>query len=179
VERLLERALSWTPAGIDIAVANAGRGVGGGLLTSDVSGWEETVRLNVLGAAHLMRLAARHMVERGAGDIVVLGSAAGRNVSSYAGFYAATKSAVTALAEALRREVCAHGVRVSVVMPGLVRTEFQRTAQYGDDFFRRAAGWGKLLDPELIGDAVVWLLGLPPHANVSELLVRPTGQDYP
>jgi NADP-dependent 3-hydroxy acid dehydrogenase YdfG len=178
VERLLEAATAWG-GGVDVAVANAGCGVAGGLLAADTAGWEETYRLNVLGVAHLLRRAALHMVERGAGDLVVLGSAAGRNVSAYAAFYASSKTAVAALAEGLRREVCGRGVRVSVVQPGLVRTGFQRKARYGPDFEERVRRWGELLEPDEVAAAILWILSLPPHVNVSELLVRPTGQDYP
>lgn len=178
VDRLVERTLSWSHA-LDIAIVNAGRGVAGGVLATDASGWDETYQLNVLGAAYLLRRAGRHMVERRSGDLVVLGSAAGRNVSSYAGFYASSKAAVAALAEGLRREVCGHGVRVSVILPGLVRTAFQEKARYGADFRERVARWGPLLTPDEIAASIAWLLALPAHVNVSELLIRPTGQDYP
>jgi NADP-dependent 3-hydroxy acid dehydrogenase YdfG len=182
VDRLVDRALAWAPSGgkLDIVVANAGRGLAGGVLGSDASAWTELVRVNVLGAAHLLRRAARHMVERRAGDIVVLGSVVGRNISPFSAFYGSSKFAVSAIAEGLRREVCAHGIRVSLVMPGIVVSEFQDVAGYNEENFGKSvARYGDLLRPQAIADGIQWLLSLPPHVNVSEIMIRPTGQDYP
>jgi NADP-dependent 3-hydroxy acid dehydrogenase YdfG len=182
IDRLMERALSWAPGGgkVDVVIANAGRGLAGGVLASDESAWADLVRVNVLGAAHLLRRAGRHMVQRKSGDIVILGSVAGRNISPFSGFYGSSKFAVGAIAEALRREVCAHGVRVSLVMPGIVVSEFQDVAGYTpENFGSGVARYGELLRPQAIADGIQWLLSLPPQVNVSEIMIRPTGQDYP
>ncbi|MDR3568358.1 MAG: SDR family oxidoreductase [Syntrophobacteraceae bacterium] len=179
---LLERALHWDEGGskVDIVVVNAGRGLAGGVLSSNESAWREIFELNVLGAAHLMRVAAEYMVERKGGDIVVLGSVVGRNVSPFSGFYGSSKFAIGGLAEGLRREVCAHGVRVSLVMPGIVLSEFQDVAGYDEENFGKGvAPFGKLLDPGDIAAGIVWLLSLPAHVNVNEVTIRPTGQNYP
>jgi NADP-dependent 3-hydroxy acid dehydrogenase YdfG len=113
-------------------------------------------------------------------DIVVLGSVAGRNVSPFSGFYGSTKFAIGAIAEGFRREVCQHGVRVSIVMPGIVLSEFQEVAGYNEENFGKGiAQFGKLLEPKAIADGIHWLLTLPPHVNVNEIMIRPTGQSYP
>ena len=180
VDALLDRARQWSAHGrVDVVVVNAGRGLAGGLLGSDPSAWAELYRVNVLGAAWLMRRAAEHMRATGAGDIVVIGSVVGRNVSPFGAFYGSTKFAIGAMAEGLRREVCGSGVRVSLVMPGLVMSEFQGVAGYTEDFEKSVARWGEPLRPESVAEAVAWLLGLPRHVNVSDITVRPTGQDYP
>ncbi|MGA2451807.1 MAG: SDR family oxidoreductase [Polyangiaceae bacterium] len=181
VEALVERALSWSASGkLDIVVANAGRGLAGGVLSSDAAAWEQLVRLNVLGAARLLRRSGQLMVQQKAGDIVVLGSVAGRNISPYSGFYGSTKFAVGAIAEGLRREVSPHGVRVSLVMPGTVLSEFQGVAGYTEENFgNNVARFGELLQPQAVADAILWVVSLPPHVNVSEITIRPTGQDYP
>lgn len=179
---LLERAVNWDGGGgrYDIVVINAGRGLAGGILDSDAAHWEELYRTNVLGAAHLMRRTGNYLVQRKCGDIVVIGSVVGRNISPFSGFYGSSKFAVGALSEALRREVCAHGVRVSLVMPGIVNSEFQQVAGYDEKVFGRAvAPFGTLLEPQAIADGVCWLLTLPPHVNVSEIMIRPTGQSVP
>lgn len=181
-DALLDKTLQWTEAGakVDIVVVNAGRGLAGGVLTSDESAWREVFELNVLGAGHLMRIAASKMVAQKGGDIVVLGSNVGRNISPFSGFYGSSKFAVGALAEALRREVCPHGVRVSLVMPGIVLSEFQKTAGYNEENFGKGvAQFGKLLEPDDIAAGIVWLLSLPGHVNVNEIMIRPTGQNYP
>lgn len=179
---LLERTLNWDQGGnkLDIVVVNAGRGLAGGILDSDESQWQDVYQVNVFGAAHLMRQAARYMVERRSGDIVVVGSVVGRHISPFSGFYGSSKFAVGAIAEGLRREVCQHGVRVALVMPGVVVSEFQAVAGYNEENFGKGvAQFGKLLEPQAIADGICWLLTLPPHVNVNEMMIRPTGQNYP
>jgi NADP-dependent 3-hydroxy acid dehydrogenase YdfG len=111
---------------------------------------------------------------------VVIGSVVGRNVSPFSGFYGSSKFAVGAIAEGLRREVCSYGVRVSLVMPGIVLSEFQGVAGYNEENFGNSvAQFGKLLEPQAIADGILWLLALPAHVNVNEIAIRPTGQNYP
>lgn len=182
IDLLLERALSWTGGGrrYDIVVVNAGRGLAGGILNSEESRWQELYQVNVLGAAHLMRQAGRYMAQQKSGDIVVIGSVVGRNVSPFSDFYGSSKFAIGAIAEGLRREICPHGVRVSLVMPGIVLSEFQDVAGYNEENFGKGiAQFGKLLEPHAIADGIQWLLTLPPHVNVNEIMIRPTGQSYP
>jgi len=182
IDLLLERTLAWDEGGnkYDIVVVNAGRGLAGGILTSDESQWDGLYQTNVLGAAHLMRCAGQYLVSRGSGDIVVIGSTVGRNISPFSAFYGSSKFAVAGLAEGLRREVCAHGVRVALVMPGIVLSEFQDVAGYTEDNFGRSvAQFGKLLEPKDIAEGIRWLLELPRHVNVSEIMFRPAGQNYP
>jgi NADP-dependent 3-hydroxy acid dehydrogenase YdfG len=182
IDKLLKHALNWKEGGgkYDIIVANAGRGLAGGTLLSDNSQWEEVYRTNVLGAAYLMRSAAKYLIGRKSGDIVAIGSVVGRNISPFSAFYGSSKFAVGAIAEGLRQEVCAHGVRVSLVMPGIVTSEFQKVAGYDENnFYKGIAHMGKLLEPQAIANGICWLLTQPPEVNVSEIMIRPTGQNYP
>ncbi len=182
IDLLMDSALSWDEGGskVDIVIVNAGRGLAGGILGSEESQWQEMYQVNVLGAAHLMRRAGQYMVQRKSGDIVAIGSVVGRNVSPFSGFYGSSKFAIGAIAEGLRREVCSHGVRVSLVMPGIVLSGFQRVAGYDEENFGKGiAQFGKLLEPQAIADGIHWLLTLPAHINVNEIMIRPTGQSYP
>lgn len=182
VDALLEKALAWDEGGkkLDIVVVNAGRGLAGGILSSDESTWQDLYQVNVLGAARLMRRAGQYMQARKSGDIVAIGSVVGRNISPFSGFYGSSKFAVGAITEALRREICGSGVRVSLVMPGIVLSEFQDVAGYNEDNFGKSvAMFGKLLEPCDIAEGIAWLLSMPPHVNVNELMMRPTGEPYP
>jgi len=181
-DRLLEKTLEWKAGGrkYDVVVVNAGRGLAGGMLSSDHYQWEEVYHTNVLGAAYLMRSAAKYFVERKKCDIVAVGSVVGRNISPFSSFYGSSKFAIGAIAEGLRQEVCTHGVRVSLVMPGIVKSEFQKVAGYNEDnFYKGIAHMGKLLDPQAIADGIYWLLTQPRNVNISEIMIRPTGQNYP
>lgn len=181
IERMFDRVLDWEAGGrkCDIVVVNAGRGLAGGVLGSDEAQWEEVYRINTLGAARLMRRAGAYMAGRKSGDIVALGSVVGRQISPVSAVYGATKHAVAALAEGLRREVCGSGVRVSLVMPGIVVSEFQQVAGYGPEFEKFVQPMGRLLDPVDMAEGIRWLLSLPAHVNVNEITIRPTGQSYP
>ena len=85
--------------------------------------------VNVLGVLYTTRAAVRHMLYRGSGDIVFVSSLAGRRVPHPNGtVYAATKHAITAIAEGLRMDLHDKGIRVINVEPGLVRTEFPESS---------------------------------------------------
>lgn len=182
ITELLAATLAWDAGGrkYDIVVANAGRGLAGGITTSDENQWQEVIQTNVLGVAHLLRQTALYFTKRGAGDIVVLSSVVGQHISPFSGFYGASKFAVSAMAEALRREVCDQGVRVSTVMPGIVTSGFQQVAGYTEENFgKTVATYGKVLEPRDIAASVNWILQQPAHINISDIIVRPTGQNYP
>ena len=182
IDRLLERAMAWDAGGgkYDIVIANAGRGLAGGVLGSDEDEWQGMLQTNVLGVAHLLRRAGSYLIQQKTGDLVVIGSVVGRHISPFSALYGASKFAVGALAESVRREVCPHGVRVSLVMPGIVVSEFQGVAGYTEENFgKNIAQFGQLLEPEAIAEGIQWLLTLPRHVNVNEIMIRPTGQTYP
>ena len=182
IDCLMDAARDWEAGGrkLDIVVANAGRGLAGGVLDSDPSQWRGLYQTNVLGTAYLLRRAGLLFAAQGRGDIVAVGSVVGRNISPFSGFYGSSKFALGALAAALRREVCARGVRVCTVLPGIVESGFQQVAGYTpENFGRSIARFGRVLDPQAIADGVAWVLTQPPHVNVSDITIRPTGQDYP
>lgn len=171
----------------DIVVANAGRGLGGSVKDADLSQLEEVLKLNLSGALLLLQKAARKMLD-GAGpgfpdkatDIVIIGSVVGRHISPFSAVYGATKFAVHSLAEALRREIGPQGVRVSLVEPGIVVSGFQQAAGYSDDLTNMFdEKFGPLLHGEDIANAIQFLVSQPPHVHISDIMVRPTRQDYP
>jgi NADP-dependent 3-hydroxy acid dehydrogenase YdfG len=180
IDRLMTETLAWRGGKIDIVIVNAGRGLAGGLLSSDQKQWEQMYQTNVMGAALLMRKAGEVMVKQKSGDILVLGSVAGHNISPFSGFYGSSKWALWSMAEAFRREVCARGVRVTAVMPAIVVSEFQQVAGYThENFGKTVERYGKLLEPADVARTIAFVVSQPPHVHINELVIRPTGQDYP
>lgn len=177
--------------GADLIVVNAGRGLKGGALDSDTAQWEEMIRTNLLGAARLLRacgsvLARQTEGKQGAAvldrprDIIVVGSVVGRHVSPFSAMYGSTKFAVHGLTEATRRELGPKGVRVSLIEPGFVVSEFQGVAGYADDWFAQVKDKiGPPLTPADVARAVAFIAAQPPGVHVSDLMIRPTRQDYP
>ena len=171
----------------DIVVANAGRGLGGSVKDADLTQFEDVLKINVIGAAAIIQKAAQRMVDiqktafpQSAADIVIIGSIAGRNVSPFSAVYSASKFAVHALAEGLRREVGPHGVRVSLVEPGLVLSGFQAVAGYSDEMVNTLQEkFGPLPKSADIANAIFQIVTQPPHVHISDIIVRPTCQDYP
>jgi NADP-dependent 3-hydroxy acid dehydrogenase YdfG len=187
VEKLFARSREQFGREADIVVANAGRGLGGSVKDADLTQFEDVVKINVSGALALVQTAARRMVvrqennfPRSAADIVIIGSVAGREISPFSAVYSATKFAVHALAESLRREIAPQGVRVSLVEPGAVVSGFQAVAGYSDEVVKTLhEKFGPLLTGDDIANAVHHIVTQPPHVHVSDIVVRPTRQDYP
>ena len=187
VEKLFAQAEERFGRGADIVVANAGRGLGGSVKDADLSQFGEVLNTNVGGVALLIQKAAQQMVPvqekafpDAAADIVIIGSVAGRHISPFSAVYSASKFAVNALAESLRREIATTGVRVSLVEPGAVTSGFQAAAGYNDAMVNTLhAKYGPLLISDDIADAVYHIVSQPPRVHISDIIVRPTRMDYP
>jgi NADP-dependent 3-hydroxy acid dehydrogenase YdfG len=186
-ERLFAAATEHFGKAADIVVVNAGRGLGGSVKDADLSRFEDVLRLNVTGALALLQHAARNMADeqpptypRQAKDIVVIGSVVGRHISPFSGVYGATKFAVHALTEGLRRELGPRGIRVSLVEPGVVVSGFQDGAGYSDDMVRNFDDkFGPLLYGDDVANAIHYIVTRPPHVHINDIMIRPTRQDYP
>lgn len=187
LEGLFETAQRRFGRPVDLVVANAGRGLGGAVTDADLSQFADVLHINVTGTLALLQLAANRLVAQQAGafpkqaaDIVIIGSVVGRHISPFSAVYGATKFAVHSLAEGLRREVGPKGVRVSLVEPGVVLSGFQRVAGYGDDTIHTFnERFGPLLYGEDVANTIHFMVSQPPHVHLSDVMVRPTRQDYP
>lgn len=198
IDSLLDAAKHAYSRDADLVLVNAGRGLSGSPTTSDDSQWEEMVRLNLIGAARLVRAAAARMTalvpepSKGANtpaqdpwltsgrDIVILGSTVGKHISPFSSMYGSTKFAVNSIAEAVRRELAPKGVRVSSISPAVVRSEFQSVAGYDPQKFGAFMdSVGPVLDPEDIARLIVYIVSQPAHVCINDVVIRPTRQDYP
>jgi NAD(P)-dependent dehydrogenase (short-subunit alcohol dehydrogenase family) len=107
---------------LDLLFNNAGIGVGGPVEELALAHWERTLDVNLRGVVHGVRAAYPLMIEQGFGHIVNTASLAGLIPFPLGVPYAMTKHAVVGLSVSLRIEARAHGVRVSVVCPGVIDT---------------------------------------------------------
>ena len=161
---------------VEILVNNAGLGRYGSIVDGDPEDWRLMFDVNVLGALYTTRAALHQMLRQGAGDVVFVSSLAGRRVPRADGtVYAATKHAITAVAEGLRMDVHQKGVRVINVEPGLVRTEFPEGSYPSAREYYAQREYAPL-EAEDVAAAIVYAVEQPPRVSVNEILVRPTEQ---
>ena len=162
----------------DVAVANAGLGLGlEPLQRGDPEDWSTMLDTNVKGLLHTVRAVAPGMEQRGRGDIVLIGSVAGRQVYPGGNVYCASKWAVRGIYESLRIDMAGSKVRITTVDPGMVRTDFSLVRFKGDD--SRAAKVYEGVDaltPEDVADAVAYAVTRPPHVNIGEIVMWATAQ---
>ena len=128
------------------------------------------VDVNFNALFYVTRTLLPGMIRRGGGDVVNIGSLAGRNSFVGGTAYAGTKHAVMAFTESLMLEVRDRNVRVSVIMPGSVATELRTAAE-----LLGPAGDGQwMLTPDDIAEAVAFVVAQPAHASISRVEVRPS-----
>ncbi|PZF80531.1 SDR family oxidoreductase [Jiangella anatolica] len=152
---------------LDVVLANAGASVVTSFLGdggAPPEEWRDLVLTNVYGPALTAR-ATIPALRRTSGHLLLTGSAAGRGIRP-GNLYAATKWAVTGLAQAIRAELVGTGIRVTLLQPGLVDTGAIPEHRRGDP----------KLDPDDVAAAVLYAVGQPPHVDVNEIIVRPIGQ---
>jgi 3-hydroxy acid dehydrogenase/malonic semialdehyde reductase len=163
---------------IDIAVLNAGLARGAGpIQEGDPADWDEMLDTNGKGVLHCARAVLPGMLDRKRGDMVLLGSVAGRQVYPGGNVYNASKFAVHALYQALRLDAGGRGVRFTTLDPGMVQTEFAEVRYRGDKDQAKAVYDGmQPLAPEDVADALVYAVTRPAHVNVGEIVLWPTCQ---
>lgn len=123
VEHLFARAMG-ARGRVDVLVNNAGQtGPVGALAEVDLAAWRDCVEVNLFGAMHCLRLAARVMGTQRGGSIINMSSRMGLHGYPMRTAYSATKFAVIGITEALARELGPLGVRVNALCPGAVSGE--------------------------------------------------------
>ncbi len=153
---------------VDVLVNNAGVGTLKPFLELTADEWHRMIDVNVNALYHVTRAVLPGMVARERGDVVTIGSIAGRSAFVGGSGYAATKWAVMAFSESLMLEVRDAGVRVSVVMPGSVATDFG-TGSHKD--------WN--LVPGDVAESVAHVVAAPRGVLVHRLEVRALSPNRP
>ncbi|HEY2318611.1 MAG TPA: SDR family oxidoreductase [Solirubrobacteraceae bacterium] len=163
---------------VDVLVNNAGVGESAPLEETTLDAWQRHFDVNATGAFLCMRAVVPGMRRRGTGAIVTVASTAGRAGVPYTSAYSASKHAVVGLTRAVAAELAGTGVRANAVCPTFVRTEMTdrsiahivqrtgRTPEQAEEALARAAPLGRLLEPEEVAEAIVFLAS-PAAAAIS------------
>jgi 3-hydroxy acid dehydrogenase / malonic semialdehyde reductase len=162
--------------GLDILVNNAGLGLGREPFWESSEEDEATVvETNVLGLLRLTRLCLPRL--RDGGHIVNIGSVAGREPYENAAVYIASKFAVRGFTYGLRQDLLGRPIRLTLVDPGLVETEFSQVRFRGDTQ-RAKAVYERVepLTPDDIAECIVFALTRPLHVNVDEIVIKALAQ---
>ncbi|MFP6771964.1 MAG: SDR family oxidoreductase [Alphaproteobacteria bacterium] len=163
--------------GIDILVNNAGHDLDGrqAFHKRSVADMAAMIETNVIGIMRTTLAILPGMRDRGRGHIVNVGSVNGVEATANHSVYVASKFAVHGFTNSLRQELQGTGVRLTEIMPGLVRTEFAAARWRGDE--ERSEEFYDKFDAALSADdvaaAILYALETPSHVNICELVLRP------
>lgn len=165
--------------GVEMLINAGGLGIRAPLTEGPIEAWREMLEVNVLGLCICTREAVSDMRRLGdSGHVVHVSSMAGHRVPGGSGVYSATKYAVRALTEGLRKELreLDSEIRVSSVSPGFVETEFAEVYHGSREAAARTYGRFKVLKPEDVAATVLHILEAPPYVSIHDILLRPTRQ---
>jgi 3-hydroxybutyrate dehydrogenase len=156
---------------IDILVANAGAAESAPFLKSDAALFQRMMDVNFMGVVHASHAVLPDMVARKHGRIIAVASTAGLKGYGYVSAYVAAKHAVVGLVRSLALEVATKGVTVNAVCPGFTETDLLegsidnimsktgRTREQAVAELAKHNPQGRLVKPEEVADAVLWLCG--------------------
>ncbi|MEM7437262.1 MAG: SDR family oxidoreductase [Myxococcota bacterium] len=163
---------------VDVLVNNAGIMPVSPLSLGQVDDWDRMIDVNVKGVLYGINSVLPRMLEHGGGHIVSTSSVAGLAVERGGAVYSATKFAVRAICEGLRKENPGK-IRVTTVYPGLVDTELTNSVTHPavkelvDKMYD-----GKSIAPSAIASAICYAIAQPDEVAVNEIVVRPTAQEF-
>ena len=150
--------------GIGILVNNAGIGLFGPAHEKSEEEWDRVLSANLKSVFLVSRAVVPSMIRRGAGDIINISSLAGKNAFAGGGLYCASKWGLLGLSGCMAEDLRDRGIRVSVICPGSVATEFSG---------RGPKDASKALQPEDVAHAVETIVMQRPGSFISEIDVRP------
>lgn len=177
-EQVRDAVKRWTEqlGRIDILVNNAGTNLKERKVRElTPEAWDRLVRTNLDGAFYCIHAVLPQMLERGDGLIINISSVAGKRASPLGGAaYVASKFGMSGLGLCLAAEEKDSGVRVSNIYPGEVDTPILEVRPQPVTAEQRQ----RILKPEDVASAVLFVASLPTHVSVPELVIKPTGQLY-
>lgn len=165
---------------VHLLVANAGGAFDSrSVVEADLESWRKTYEVNVIGTVRTIRALVSNLRASGDGHVVITGSTAGFTVYETGGSYTAAKHGAHAVAGTLRLELAGEPIRVSVIAPGMVKTDEFALVRNAGDAAKAAKvyeGVEQPLTADDIADTIVWVATRPSHVNIDLLVVRPLAQ---
>jgi NADP-dependent 3-hydroxy acid dehydrogenase YdfG len=162
--------------GLDVIINNAGIGPISAMDALRVEDWDAMIDVNLRGTLYGIAAALPVFRAQESGQIVNVLSTAGIKIVPSQGVYAGTKNAVRTISEALRQEAGPH-LRVTVVSPGMVRTDFTDSITDPDVRAQLGGAVAELaIGPDAIARAIAFAIEQPADVDVGDITVRPTAQ---
>jgi 3-hydroxy acid dehydrogenase / malonic semialdehyde reductase len=162
---------------IDILINNAGLALGKDPFDeAEMDDWETMLNTNVAGLLFITR-ALLPQLKNSKGQIVNIGSTAGKEVYENGNVYCASKFAVNALSQAMRIDLVKHSIKVTTINPGAVETEFSIVRFKGDENKAKSAyiGYEPLLAKD-VANTIFFACTLPAHVCINDLTMTCTQQ---
>jgi 3-oxoacyl-[acyl-carrier protein] reductase len=150
---------------IDILVNNAGIGLFGPFQEKSEADWDAALDTNLKSVFLVSREVAPEMIHRKTEHIINISSLAGKSTFANGAIYCASKWGLMGLTGCMAEEMRAHGIRVSVICPGSVATDFSGQS---------AKDPSRTLQPDDVAHAVASLVTQAPGSFISEVNIRPT-----
>jgi 3-hydroxy acid dehydrogenase / malonic semialdehyde reductase len=163
---------------IDVLINNAGNAHGlDPIQEGSVEDWDAMMDINVKGLLYVSRRVIPGMVSRKSGQIVNIGSTAGKEVYPKGNVYCASKHAVDALTKGMRLDLNPYGIKVIGVHPGLVKTEFSLVRFKGDEERAESVYEGmEALTAQDVAEIITFAVTRPPHVVMADIIIMPTAQ---
>jgi 3-hydroxy acid dehydrogenase / malonic semialdehyde reductase len=163
---------------IDVLVNNAGLASGlSSIEEGNLDDWDVMIDTNIKGLLYVTRNIVPVMVQNKSGQIINIGSIAGKETYANGNVYCSTKFAVDALNKSMRIDLLKHNIRVTGIHPGAVETEFSIVRFKGD--VERAKkvyeGFENLVADD-VAEAIWFAVSRPAHVNINELTIMPMAQ---
>ncbi|WP_114748275.1 SDR family NAD(P)-dependent oxidoreductase [Pleomorphovibrio marinus] len=163
---------------IEVLINNAGNAHGlDPIHEGSEDDWDAMIDINVKGLLYVSKKITPGMVKRKSGQIINVGSSAGKEVYPRGNVYCGSKSAVDAITTGMRIDLNPYGIRVIGIHPGLVETEFSMVRFKGDEEKSEKVYQGfEALQAEDIADIITFAITRPRHVVIADMLVYPLAQ---
>jgi len=163
---------------IEVLINNAGNAHGlDPVQTANLEDWDSMIDGNVKGLMYVTKAVLPNMINAKKGQIINLGSIAGKEVYPKGSVYCSSKAAVDFFTKGLRIDLNSLGIRVGAIHPGLVETEFSEVRFKGDQERAKMVYKGiEALTPEDVADAIFYMTEVPENVNIADLVILPKRQ---